>query len=267
MKTADQTGQKHHHPSARLAGRIILLFLIAYGIGILAGRLHAHAEKPPQETPADVQTADHSPSEEKAGQTPDKSVSGKEAAVQEPKQVAITFDDGPNPYYTEDLLEGLRERGVKATFFVLGAEVEKFPEILEHIHADGHLIGVHSYEHVNFGQVGDEAAKEQIDKTREAIYAVTGEYTGFIRPPYGCWKDSLDEKVDMIEVLWDVDPLDWATTDADTVTQRILKHAKEGSIILLHDASKSSVQAALTVIDALTEQGYEFVTVEELLLE
>ena len=183
------------------------------------------------------------------------------------KQVAITFDDGPNPNYTIKLLDGLKKRGVKATFFLLGSEVEEYPEIVKEIHANGHLIGVHSYEHVNFGQIGDEAAVQQIDRTQEAIYDVTGEYAGYIRPPYGCWKKELDTEVPMIEVLWDVDPLDWATTDADTVVQRILSDVEDGSIILLHDASESSVQAALTTIDILKEQEYEFVTVEDLLLE
>ena len=216
--------------------QLILVLCVAYGIGTLVGHLHT------------------------------KSVATSAKPV-EPKMIAITFDDGPNPEYTRKLLKGLKKRGVKATFFVLGEEVEQYPDILEEIYEDGHLIGVHSYEHVNFGQIGDEAAIEQIEKTQEAIYEVTGEYAGYIRPPYGCWKKELDAKVPMIEVLWDVDPLDWATTDADTVVQRILENTEEGSIILLHDASQSSVQAALTVIDVLTKQGYEFVTVEELLIE
>ena len=182
-------------------------------------------------------------------------------------KVAITFDDGPNPEYTVELLEGLQKRGVKATFFVLGAEVEKYPDIVKKIDDGGHLIGVHSYEHVNFGQIGDEAAIEQIEKTQEAIHNVTGKYAGYIRPPYGCWKKSMDVEVPLIEVLWDIDPLDWATKDADTVVQRILKGVPEGSIILLHDASQSSVQAAFSVIDILQQENYEFVTVEDLLLE
>ena len=95
---------------------------------------------------------------------------------------------------------------------------------------------------------------------------MTGEYPDFIRPPYGCWKKELDEQIPLVEVLWDVDPCDWATTDADVVVQRILSHVEDGNIILMHDASKSSVQAALTVIDVLEKRGYEFVTVEELLL-
>ena len=262
MNAAHQTDRKQRQ-SVRLAGRIVFLFLAAYGIGILAGRLHAQLKKqePKQET---IQLIPASQAQTSKAQ---ENAQDRSKTVPEPKQIAITFNDGPNPYYTRTLLEGLKKRGVKATFFVLGSEVEKYPDILEEIHEGGHMIGVHSYEHVNFGQIGDEAAKQQIEKTQEAIYAVTGEYTGFIRPPYGCWKDSLDDKVDMIEVLWDVDPLDWATADADAVTQRILQNAKEGSIILLHDASKASVQAALTVIDSLTKEGYEFVTVEELLLE
>ena len=189
------------------------------------------------------------------------------ARTADKNKVAITFDDGPNPEYTVELLEGLQKRGVKATFFVLGAEVEKYPDIVKKIDDGGHLIGVHSYEHVNFGQIGDEAAIEQIEKTQEAIHNVTGKYAGYIRPPYGCWKKSLDVEVPLIEVLWDIDPLDWATKDADTVVQRILKGVPEGSIILLHDASQSSVQAAFSVIDILQQENYEFVTVEDLLLE
>lgn len=189
------------------------------------------------------------------------------AKTADKNKVAITFDDGPNPEYTVELLEGLQKRGVKATFFVLGAEVEKYPDIVKKIDDGGHLIGVHSYEHVNFGQIGDEAAIEQIEKTQEAIHNVTGKYAGYIRPPYGCWKKSLDVEVPLIEVLWDIDPLDWATKDADTVVQRILKGVTEGSIILLHDASQSSVQAAFSVIDILQQENYEFVTVEDLLFE
>lgn len=191
----------------------------------------------------------------------------EEGTQSERRPVAITFDDGPNPDYTPGLLEGLKERGVKATFFLLGEEVERYPEIVKQMKQDGHLIGVHSYQHVNFKEVGTTAAMQQIERTQEAIHDITGEYTGYVRPPYGCWQKELDRQVNLIEVLWNVDPRDWATTDADTVVARILKDTKPGDIILLHDASPSSVQAAFTVIDTLKQQGYAFVTVEELLLE
>lgn len=183
------------------------------------------------------------------------------------KKVALTFDDGPNPEYTGKLLDGLKERGVKATFFVLGSEVELYPQLVKRASEEGHLIGVHAYRHVNLRQLSDGQAVEQVDRTNGAIYRATGQYASYIRPPYGCWKEDLDYQVQMVEVLWDIDPRDWATTSSDLVVQRVLNEVKENSIILLHDASESSVQAAFAIIDTLRKQGYTFVTVEELILE
>lgn len=151
-----------------------------------------------------------------------------EKVEKEMKTVAITFDDGPNPEYTPKLLDGLEKRGVKATFFLLGEEVKQYPDVVRRMHDDGHLIGVHSYKHVNFKEVGTACTLQQIEKTQKAIYDVTGEYAGYIRPPYGCWQKELDAQVNLIEVLWNVDPRDWATTDADTVVQRVLKDTKPG---------------------------------------
>ncbi len=184
-----------------------------------------------------------------------------------PKKIALTFDDGPNAEYTEMLLNGLEERGVSATFFLLGKEVEKHPQIVEMIHEKGHLIGTHSYEHVNLKNLSDEAAVEQVDKTNTAIYNITGEYPEFIRPPFGSWKSNLDYETNMIEVLWDIDPLDWKTNNAGVVTKRVVDKAKEDDIILMHDASKSSVEAALEIVDELKEEGYMFVTVDEIVFE
>ena len=183
------------------------------------------------------------------------------------KLVAITFDDGPNNDYTRMLLSGLKERGVKATFFLLGKEVVKYPEIVAEIHADGHLIGTHSYEHVNLKNLCDEAAIEQVDKTNEAIHAITGEYPEYIRPPFGTWKCNLDYETKMIEVLWDIDPLDWKTNNSDVIAKRVTDKVTENDIILLHDASESSVLAAFKIIDQLEKEGYTFVTVDEILFD
>lgn len=106
------------------------------------------------------------------------------------------------------LLAGLKERGVHATFFLLGKEVEKSPQIVKQMFQDGHLIGNHSYEHINLGTLSDDAAKMQVDKTNEAIYDITGEYPEYIRPPFGSWKSNLDYETTMIEVLWNVDTWD-----------------------------------------------------------
>lgn len=183
------------------------------------------------------------------------------------KKIALTFDDGPNAKYTEKLLEGLKERGVQATFFLLGERVELSPDIVKKMHADGHLIGNHSYEHVNLSTLSDEAAIVQVNKTNEAIYKVTGEFPEYIRPPYGCWKSNLDYKTTMIEVLWNVDPLDWKTDNANAVVQRVVNDVEENDIILLHDASESSVNAAFQIVDKLQEEGYVFVTVDEILFD
>lgn len=183
------------------------------------------------------------------------------------KKVAITFDDGPNLDYTEMLLAGLNERGVRATFFLLGKEVEKYPVIVSKIQEEGHLIGTHSYEHVNLSNLSDAAAVEQVDKTNAAIHAITGEYPEYIRPPFGCWKCNLDYETKMIEVLWDVDPLDWKTSNSDVIAKRVVDKVQENDIILLHDASESSVKAAFKIIDTLEAEGYTFVTVDEILFD
>lgn len=158
-------------------------------------------------------------------------------------------DDGPNADYTEMLLEGLEERGVKATFFLFGREVEKYPDIVKDISDSGHLIGMHSYDHVNLKNLSDAAAVEQVDKTNQAIHEITGEYPEYIRPPFGCWKCNLDYETKMIEVLWDVDPLDWKTSNSDVIAKRVVSKVEENDIILLQ------------------EEGYVFVTVDEILFD
>lgn len=183
------------------------------------------------------------------------------------KKVAITFDDGPDSDYTPLLLEGLKERGVKATFFLLGKQAEKYPDIVKEIYQEGHLIRNHSYEHVNLSNLTDSAAMEQVNKTNRLLYEITGEYPQYIRPPFGCWKCNLDYDTKMIEVLWDVDPLDWKTSNSDVIAKRVVNKVTENDIILLHDASESSVKAAFKIIDALEKEGYTFVTVEEILFD
>lgn len=183
------------------------------------------------------------------------------------KKVALTFDDGPDPEYTELLLDGLKKRDVKATFFLLGKQVKLYPEIVKRMHEEGHLIGNHSYDHVNLATLSTTDAANQITKTNELIYEITGEYPQYLRPPFGNEPQNSDCAEDMITVLWDVDPLDWCCSSSCSVTQKVVKSVKENDIILLHDASLSSVEAALAIVDELTEKGYEFVTVDELLFE
>lgn len=183
------------------------------------------------------------------------------------KKVAITFDDGPDPDYTPVLLDGLKERQVKATFFLLGRQTEQYPEIVKRMYEEGHLIGTHSYEHVNLKKLSDKKAVEQVNRTNQLIYEITGECPQYIRPPFGSWKSNLDYETTMIEVLWDIDPLDWNNSNSIAIVKKVVTRVQEYDIILMHDASESSVNAAFKIIDELEKNGYEFVTVEEILME
>ena len=182
-------------------------------------------------------------------------------------KVALTFDDGPHPVYTPELLDGLKERGVCATFFVVGENIPGNEEILRRMDAEGHLIGNHTYKHVKLSDLDSARACAEVEKTNALICEVTGKEPEFIRPPFGEWKKAMECSFEMIPVLWDVDPLDWTTKNTALVVERVLKDTKPGNIILLHDYYQSSVDAALEIVDTLTQRGYEFVTVDELILE
>ena len=183
------------------------------------------------------------------------------------RKIAITFDDGPHPVYTKKLLDGLKERDVKATFFVLGQNAEKYPEIIERMKEEGHIIGNHTYSHIQLRSGNRSQFRDELVLTNETISGITGEEVQYVRPPYGTWDKKLEEELNMFPVLWNVDPNDWCTGNADKVTKRIVGKARENGIILLHDCYQSSVDAALSSIDILAEKGYEFVTVEEILFE
>lgn len=187
--------------------------------------------------------------------------------LKEKGKIALTFDDGPYPNYTRQLLEGLKERNVKATFFILGKSAEEYPDVIETMYEDGHLIGNHTYHHVELTSVGREEFKEEILSTNKLLYELNGEYPQFIRPPFGAWEKELETELGMIPVLWTVDPLDWCTENSSAVVQRVVTKVKENDIILMHDCYKSSVTAALEIVDILQAEGYEFVTVDEILLD
>lgn len=183
------------------------------------------------------------------------------------KLIALTFDDGPNALYTPLLLDGLKERNVKATFFLIGKSAEEQPELVQRMYEEGHLIGNHTYNHVNLRNMTESAACEQVRKTNEVIKSTTGYDPEYVRPPFGEWRKSIDKDMTMIKVMWDIDPLDWATGNSKAVVERVVKKCSDNDIILMHDASASSVKAALEIIDILQEEGYQFVTVDRLILD
>ena len=186
-------------------------------------------------------------------------------AQSEGKKIALTFDDGPNHIYTDPLLDGLKERGVKATFFLIGNEVTKYPEIARRIAQEGHVIGNHSFYHVDLSLLSEDEAILQVARTNEVIYEATGQYPQFLRPPFGKNHPTSAYEPPMIEVLWTVDSRDWELDDVATVMGNVLPVIEDNSIILMHDASSTSVAAALAVVDCLMEEGYMFVTLDEIL--
>lgn len=183
--------------------------------------------------------------------------------------IALTFDDGPDADSTPRLLDGLKERGVQATFFVIGANIEKDGNdaLIKRMYEEGHLIGNHTYHHVDLSGLSHEAAHKELEMTDERIREITGEEPYFIRPPFGAFPDDMEEDLDRLYVKWTVDPLDWTTKDTDTVVRRVIEDTGENDIILLHDCYDSSVDAALRIVDILQEKGYEFVTADRIILE
>lgn len=183
------------------------------------------------------------------------------------KYTALTFDDGPNSKYTKPLLDGLREREIRVTFFLVGECIDGNEDLVKRMAKDGHLIGVHCMTHKDLTKEKlSDAAKELCD-TREKIRALTGTLPEYVRPPYGNWNAKLEEAVDMIPVFWDVDSIDWRLKNTEKVTAKVVKDTEDGDIILMHDEFKTSVEAALRIIDNLTAKGYTFVTVDELMVD
>lgn len=191
----------------------------------------------------------------------------EESEVKEKPSIAITFDDGPSGRYTGRLLDGLKERNVKASFFLIGENAEESPVLVERIYKEGHLIGNHTYSHVQMTHLSEEAAVREIERTDQVISAITGEHVAYMRPPFGAWQRELEVRMEVLPVLWSVDPLDWTTENVDEIVSKVVTEVEEGDIILLHDCYASSVEAALRIVDILQKEGYEFVTVDRLLID
>lgn len=190
-------------------------------------------------------------------------------SIIEPKRLAITFDDGPNEFYTPVLLDGLKERGVHATFFLIGSNIEQGEnrKLVMRMKTEGHLIGNHTYHHVEITKISNEEAYQEIRTTNELIEGITGESVEYMRPPFGLWQKALEEKIHILPVMWTIDPLDWTTENVDEIVNKVVTKVQEDDIILLHDSYGSSVEAALRIIDLLQAEGYDFVTVDQLITD
>ncbi|MBX9742414.1 MAG: polysaccharide deacetylase family protein [Chthoniobacterales bacterium] len=183
--------------------------------------------------------------------------------------LALAFDDGPSATLTLKLLDLLKAKGVKVTFFVIGENAASHPEILARAVAEGHEIGNHTWDHPQLTKLSDVRIQEEVNKTSEVILQATGKKPLLLRPPYGAINARVSHLVvdedGMKMVLWSVDPMDWKRPGSAVVAQRLIAGAKPGAIMLAHDIHPGTIEAIPTVIDALLAKGYHFVTVSELI--
>ena len=186
-------------------------------------------------------------------------------ASNQPKYVALTFDDGPSGRFTRRLLEGLAQRQVCATFLLCGYRIKDYPQLTQRIADEGHEIGLHGYSHKNMGKMTAREVTEEIKATDTLL--PQGCQPVFLRPPGGICGDGVVQaakEAGLSLLLWSVDPKDWKVLDAPTVTAAVINQVQSGDVILLHDMTDSSVDAAFAIIDRLKKQGFTFVTVSQL---
>ncbi len=187
------------------------------------------------------------------------------------KKIALTFDDGPHPVYTPEILGILEEYGVKATFFVVGQNAEYYPELVKKEVDSGHEVGNHTFSHANLRNGTYETVSGEIARTERMIYENTDFRSRLLRPPEGIYSQIVCDAAadfDYTIVLWSVDTRDWAHTPSEVIAEHVLSEVQGGDIILLHDfigKDSPTPEALRLIIPRLLEKGYKFVTVSELL--
>ena len=181
------------------------------------------------------------------------------------KKIALTFDDGPTANVTPQVLATLKKYQVPATFFVIGKQVEQLPQIMQQIASDGHQIGGHSWSHKNLSKMMMDEVKADFLKTNAIIEQTTGIVPTIYRPPFGAMSDAMKADSSMRAILWNIDTLDWQHRNAKQTVAEVKKAMKPDGVVLMHDIHQSTADALEQVIQLLQQNGYTFVTIDELL--
>ena len=187
------------------------------------------------------------------------------------KRVALTFDDGPHYKYTAEILDILDEYGAKATFFVVGELAERYPELILRELAEGHEIGNHTWSHPKMKKLTVDSLKQEILKTEELLNEIADYRPKLFRPPEGSFSplaEKTAENIDYEVILWTVDTRDWALAGTEEIVSNVKKNVRNGSIILFHDFTRDgahTLDALKILLPYLISEGYEFVTVSELI--
>lgn len=238
------------------------------GVAAAIMPLACTAQTPPAGTPATVESGTTAAPVAATSASAEPKITYSSCHVEGP-YIAITFDDGPNAAHTPRLLDMLKERKVKATFFMCGENAVQYPQIVKRMVDEGHEVANHSWNHPQLTKLDDAGVKSQLQRTHDAIIAGGGVAPKLMRPPYGAFTQRQQRwcfgEMGYKCILWDVDPLDWKVRNASHVENEILKHTVHGSIILAHDIHKSTVDAMPGTLDGLLAKGFKFVTVTELL--
>jgi peptidoglycan-N-acetylglucosamine deacetylase len=255
---------------ANLSMRTLLLrylFIIMVNMGIVGFVSPTHVYAPtrasaliPAHIPTPAYTLPHQPI----------AMSNGNQALPE---IALTFDDGPDPVYGPQIQALLVRYRVPATFFYVGELVERYPEITAQAERAGFAIGNHSWDHSELPLLSSDQVQSELSQTNNAIFNATGVRPTLMRPPYGAVTPAIEQQsaqVDLSTILWDVDPQDWARPGANVITQRVLTNAHDGAIVLLHEGGgdRSQTVAALEpIIPALSQSGYHFVTIPQMIAD
>ncbi|MBA2680281.1 MAG: polysaccharide deacetylase family protein [Ktedonobacteraceae bacterium] len=195
-------------------------------------------------------------------------------------EIALTFDDGPDPPYTNEILAVLKQYNVKASFFCIGHQVIEHPELVKQEFEAGHTVAIHSWDHVHLPTYSVVAIDKQLGNTSDSLKKITGVQPGFFRPPYGAYSSTVlaeANKMGLTTFLWNDVASDWLLPGAPVISARIINAARDGSIVLLHDGDgdhyhpiasrEQTVQALPTIITILRARGYRFVTLDQLVAD
>lgn len=188
-----------------------------------------------------------------------------EEPIQNPielQNVALTFDDGPS-IYTNDLLDVLKENNIKATFFLTGENINKYPETVKRMYNEGHTIGIHGYSHTSFNKLGISGTINEINICKNILAELGVEWSGLVRPPYGSINEDIKENVDVPFILWSVDTRDWESRNTYRVIERFESDTFGGSIVLMHDLYPTTVEAMREILPDYKDK-YNFVSVDTL---
>lgn len=179
------------------------------------------------------------------------------------KMIALTFDDGPN-YNTSKVIDVLNKYDIRATFFVLGSRAINNKNILKKMADSGMEIGNHTYNHLLLTKYDENKIRSEIEDTSEVIYSATKKRTKLLRPSYGSVNNKIKKVANMPIIIWDIDTLDWKYHNSKRITSRVVNKVRDGDIILMHDIYSASLNALSNIIPILQDNGYEFVTIDEL---